>query len=349
MNVGVVGGSGYTGGELIRLLLLHPMVNLSFVSSRRFKGKSIGSVHPNLRQHTKIRFKEYNPSRIGDECELVFLSVPHGTSQKYVPELYSMGLKIIDLSADFRLKKLEEYEKYYESHSCPEYLEKSVYGLPEIHREEIRNSRLIACPGCISTSAILALAPFINSDFISKDFIVIDAKMGSTGAGRTASQSTHHAEREGVIRPYKVTGHRHLAEIEQELSMLAKENVKLAFSAHAVDVVRGILCTIHVPLKREVNEKEIGRKLREFYKDEYFIRVIAQKKGLYRLPDPKTLIGSNFCDIGFELDSHMPRLVVLSALDNLMKGAAGQAIQNMNIAMGWREETGLTYPPLFPA
>ncbi len=349
-KVGVVGATGYIGGELLRLLITHPKAELAVATSRKEVGEYLYRVHPNLRGFTDLKFSEPNIDRISDACDLVFTATPHGSSVKIVPRLLEVGLRVVDLSADFRLRKPEEYPKWYGwEHPFPDLLEKAVYGLPELHRDEIRKAPLVANPGCISTSAILALAPLAKVDFIDLDRVVVDSKIGSSAAGAQPSLSTHHPERSGVVRPYKAVGHRHTAEVEQEIGALANREIRIALSAHAVDIVRGILSTTHLFTTREVEAPEIWRAYRSFYANEPFIRFVRDRRGLYRLPDPKVVVGTNFCDIGFEIDEHVNRLVVLSSLDNLVKGGAGAAIQNMNIMLGIDETTGLLQPSLHPA
>lgn len=348
MRAGIVGASGYTGGDLVRLLLFHPEVELTCVTSRQFYGKYLSNLHPNLRGITQIKFENYDINTISKKCDYVFLSVPHRASMNIVPELLGTGVKVIDLSADFRIKNQEVYEYYYGKHEHPELLGKSVYGISELHKEEIKKSNLVSCPGCLASCAILGAAPIISTGAVDLERIVIDSKVGSSASGRDFSLATHHPERANIVRPYKATNHRHTAEMEQELSAVAGKQVKIAFSAHAVDMVRGILSTIHLFLEKELSEREVWGIFREFYSDEPFIRIIKQKTGIYRLPDPKIIVGTNYCDVGFEVDEHMPRIVVLSALDNLMKGASGQAVQCMNIMEGIDETTGLTFPGLHP-
>ncbi|MEM2895960.1 MAG: N-acetyl-gamma-glutamyl-phosphate reductase [Candidatus Bathyarchaeia archaeon] len=349
MGIGIIGGSGYVGGELLRLLLFHPKIELSAVVSREYANEYVYRVHPNLRSLTQLKFIPFEIDRISNDCDIVFTATPHGASLKIVPELLKLGMKVIDMSADFRLKNPEDYVKWYGwKHTNPELLKEAVYGLPELHREEIKNARLVACPGCMSTSATLGLAPLVKAGVIENDRIVIDAKIGSSGAGSKPSISTHHAERFGVIRPYKPVGHRHIAEIEQELNLLTNNRVKISFSAHAVNIVRGILATIHTFLKRDLTIPDVWKIYRSTFQGEPFIRLVRDQKGLYRYPDPKVIIGSNFCDIGFELDSHVNRLVVMSAIDNVMKGASGQGIQCLNIMLGIDERTGLNIPSAHP-
>jgi len=349
MRIGVVGGSGYVGGELLRLLLSHPEVEVTLVTSQKHAGEYVHFVHPNLRGVTPLKFIRYNLSEIERKCDLVFTALPHGTSIKFVPELLDAGLKVVDMSADFRLKDPENYIKWYGwSHPAPELLKEAVYGLPELHREEIRKAKLVACPGCIATSAILALAPMVKADFIDNNKIIVDAKVGSSGAGSNPSKASHHPERFGGTRPYKPVDHRHIPEIEQELNLVSKKPVNVAFTPHAANMVRGILSTIHAFLTKEITMKEVWMAYRSMYEAEPFIRLFKYKKGLYQLPDPKIVVGSNFCDIGFELDLRVNRLVVFSAIDNLVKGAAGQAIQCLNIMFGLNEKLGLEHLSLHP-
>lgn len=349
MRVGVIGGSGYVGGELLRLLLSHPKLEVTLVTSQKYAGEYVHTIHPNFRGITQLKFIRYNLSDVKESCDLVFTALPHGTSVKFVPELLETGLKVIDMSADFRLKDPEDYIKWYGwKHPVPEMLKEAVYGLPELHREEIRKAKLIACPGCIATSAILALTPLVKAGFIDNDKIIIDAKVGSSGAGSNPSMASHHPERSGGARPYKPINHRHIPEIEQELNLLSKKPVKVAFTPHAVNMVRGILSTIHTFLIREITMKEVWMAYRSIYDGEPFIRLFRCKKGLYQFPDSKIVVGSNFCDIGFELDQRANRLVIFSAIDNLVKGAAGQAIQCLNIMLGFDEKLGLEHLGLHP-
>ncbi|MHA1410782.1 MAG: N-acetyl-gamma-glutamyl-phosphate reductase [Candidatus Odinarchaeia archaeon] len=348
VKVGVIGGSGYTGGELLRILYFHPEVEVEYITSRQYKGSPITFVHPNLRGVTNKRFEDYDLKRVKD-CDVVFLAVPHKASMEKVPEILEAGIKVIDLSADFRLRKREVYEKYYCPHTAPEYLEKAVYGMPELHREEIKKADLIASPGCLSSSIILGLAPIVKADLIETDHIIADSKIGSNAAGASFNFMTHHPERANVVRPYKVAGHRHLAEIEQELSAVAGKNITVGFTPHAVDMVRGILSTIHGFLKKDIKEVDVRNAIKEFYKDEPFIRILKKKKGYYQLPNPKLVIGSNYCDIGFEIDKHANRLIIISAIDNLVKGSAGPAVHSMNIRLGFKETMGLEFPGLYPA
>jgi N-acetyl-gamma-glutamyl-phosphate/LysW-gamma-L-alpha-aminoadipyl-6-phosphate reductase len=349
MRAGIVGASGYVGGELLRLLLLHPKVEVTTATSRRYRGKYVHRVHPNLRGITDLKFSDLETSKVTDLCDILFTALPHGVSSRSLAGLFETGLRIIDTSADFRLKDQNDYPIWYKwKHPCPELLKEAVYGLPELHRKEIKNARLIACPGCMAISAILALAPVVKANKIERNRIVVDAKIGSSGAGAKPSSSTHHAERSGVVRPYKPVGHRHTSEIEQELSLLAKNEIKISMSSHAVSMVRGILATCHTFMNSPLELIDVWRLYRDFYDREPFIRMVRDRKGIFRFPDPKILVGSNYCDIGFDIDERTGRLVVMSAIDNLIKGAAGTAVQNMNITLGFNEKDGLYQPGLHP-
>lgn len=349
MKVGVVGASGYVGGELLRLLVVHPKVEVNMVTSRQKAGEYVHRIHPSLKGFVDLTFSPLDIEKLVNSCDIIFTSVPHGKSNKIVKELYGRGIKIIDLSADFRLKNPKDYVKWYGwEHPFPELLSKSVYGVPELHREDIKKSQLVSCPGCMAVTSLLALKPLIENNLIDTEHIVVDSKIGSSGAGIKANAGTHHAMRYGVIRPYKPAKHRHTGEIEQELGLIAKKTIKVSMSPHAVNIVRGILTTNHTFMKKPMSELELWKVYRSSYRDEPFLRFIRDKKGLYKFPDPKFLIGSNFCDIGFDIDEDNQRLVSLSASDNLMKGAAGSAIQNMNILYGFDETEGLKYTPLTP-
>ncbi|MDR2203840.1 MAG: N-acetyl-gamma-glutamyl-phosphate reductase [Nitrososphaerota archaeon] len=342
IKIGIIGGSGYVGGELLRLLLLHPYVEVTMVTSRQSVDEYIFNAHPNLRGLTQLKFVSQDMTALQKNCDIVFTATPHGESVNLVPKLLEVGLKIIDMSADFRLKLASAYETYYGwTHACPEMLNEAVYGLPELYREKIKNAKLVACPGCMATSAILGLAPIVKAGLVDTDKIIVDLKVGSSGGGRQPSSASHHPERCSGVRPYQVVGHRHIAEVEQELSALNGQHVKIGFTPHAVNMVRGILATIHAYPKHSITNKDLWRTLRGMYENEPFIRLVKYQKGPYQLPDPKATVGTNFCDIGFEIDAHANRLLLFSAIDNMCKGASGQGVQCLNLLMGIDETTGL--------
>lgn len=347
MRVGVIGASGYVGGEVLRLLVNHPDVEITAVTSRKHAGQYLHRIQPSLKGFTDLTFSELDYDKLSDKCDLIITAVPHGNATEIVKAFYDRGIRIIDLSADYRLHNPDDYTKWYGwDHPHPDYLEKSVFGVPELHRDKIKDAQLVSCPGCMAVTSTLALAPLISNDIIDTNYIVVDSKIGSSGAG--AGAGTAHAMRAGVIRPYKPSKHRHTGEIEQELSALAGSSIRVSMSPHAVDVVRGILCTNHTFLKKDVTSKELWRIYREAYSKEKFVRLIRDQNGLYKFPDPKFLVGSNFCDIGFDIDPDNNRLIAISASDNLMKGAAGSAVQNLNVMHGLDEMVGLRYTPLTP-
>lgn len=350
IKVGIIGAAGYVGGELLRLLLNHPMVEVKAATSRVYAGKYVFKLHPNLRGRTDLKFIPPNVEVIASECEVVFTATPHGTAMEYMPSLLEHNIKVIDMSADHRLKDPEAYLRWYGwTHKHPELLDRAVYGLPELHRDRIKSADLVACPGCIATAAILGLAPLVKEKVIDEEHIVVDSKIGSSGAGVKPTPASHHPERAGGVRPYKVAGHRHIAEVEQELTSLAESRIKVAFTPHAVGMVRGILSTIHTFMVEPLDTPKVWRIYRSFYKDEPFIRLVKDREGVHQLPNPMVITGSNYCDIGFELDTYASRLIVFSALDNLVKGAAGQGVQCMNIMYGLDETEGLKEFGLHPA
>jgi LysW-gamma-L-alpha-aminoadipyl-6-phosphate/LysW-L-glutamyl-5-phosphate reductase len=344
VSCSIVGGSGYAGGDLLRLLLFHPDAEVHQVTSERFVGKYIHSLHPNLRKRTLLKFvsqEELEP------CDLLFLCLPHGSAMGKIDRFIGLAPRLIDLSADFRLKNPADYEKWYgHPHTRPELLDKFVYGICELHREKIRKSNWVSSAGCNATATILGLHPLFKAGAVDPEKTVVEVKAGSSEGGNSASEASHHPERAGCVRSYRPTGHRHAAEMMQELGGGAP--VRIHFSATSIDMVRGILATCHVFLKENLDEKAIWKLYRESYGNEPFIRIVKEREGIYRYPEPKLLAGTNYCDIGFEKDPHSNRVVVMSAIDNLMKGAAGQAVQAFNIMYGFEETTGLEFPGLHP-
>lgn len=346
VSVSIVGGSGYTGGELLRLLLGHPEVEVKQVTSERQAGKFVFSTHPNLRKRTQLK---YTPLAALEPAEILFLCLPHGVSMESLPALRDKAGTIVDLSADFRLNNPADYPTWYDhEHPHPELLGRFVYGIPELHRAELGDAAFISGAGCMATAAILGLYPLFQAGVVDTTIpTVIEAKTGSSGSGGDAGPASHHPERSGVIRSFKPTGHRHSAEVIQELTV---DGVAppVAFSATAVEAVRGILATSHVFLNEPLQDKDLWRIYRAAYKDEPFMRIVKEATGLHRYPEPKILAGSNYCDVGWERDPHSNRVVVMAALDNLMKGAAGMGVQAMNIRCGFPETLGLEFPGLHP-
>ena len=335
----------------MRLLLQHPEVEIAAATARKYAGEYVFRVHPNLRGITELKFTPLDTSKLTSSCDIVFAALPHGESVKIVPQLADAGLKIVDLSADFRLSNKEQYPSWYGyDHPRPDLLEKFVLSIPEINRDQVKGATLVSSPGCMAITAILALAPLLKEKSlgVDRDHIVVDAKVGSSGAGGKPSLSTHFSERFSVVRPYKPAGHRHSAEIEQVLASVAGEKVRVSMSAHAVNMVRGILVTSHVFTSGAVKPMDVWKAYRSTYTGSYFIRLVRDKQGPFRLPDPKLVVGSNFCDIGFEIEERTGRVVALSATDNLIKGAAGNAIQSMNLMLGFDEKMGIAMAPLHP-
>ncbi|MEM0139479.1 MAG: N-acetyl-gamma-glutamyl-phosphate reductase [Ferroplasma sp.] len=346
IKVGIVGASGYVGGELLRLLARHSDVEIVSASSKSHKGEKLARIHPDLYGFTDLKFEDITPEEMASKVDLIFLALPHGTSVKYVPGLIGTGVKIIDMSADFRLKNPDLYVPWYGyTHEYPDLIKKFVYGMPELHRTEIKNAKYIATPGCIASSSIYSIAPFLSLN-LGNDIINVDAKVGSSGSGSGLDESKVFSERFNSIRAYKPAGHRHTPEIEQELQFASKKKVKIALSAHSVNMVRGILTTSSI--YAESDEIHLWQLLKNFYGNEQFVRLIMDRKSNYKYPDPKTVIGSNFVDIGFAIDKYIGRIVSFGAIDNLIKGAAGNAVQSMNIMNGFNEYESLLMPSLFP-
>lgn len=344
LRVAVVGGSGYAGGELLRLLFCHPLVEIGEVSSERFAGKPISSLHPNLRHLTQKKFVDVGSI---NESDLVFLCLPHGQTASRFDEFAGLGSRVVDLSADFRLHNLKNYETFYgTAHPRPEMVERFVPGIAELHRERLRDAKFVSCAGCNATVSLLSLWPLFRAGVVHPTRTVIDVKVGSSEGGSRESASSHHPERSGCVRSFKPTGHRHMAEIEEQLSL--GNDVLVHFSVTAVEMVRGALATSHVFLSEPLTERDIWQIYREQYGKEPFVRIVKNRQGIHRYPEPKLLSGTNFFDVGFERDTRSERLVVIGAIDNLMKGAAGQAVQAMNLMCGFDERTGLEFPGLHP-
>ena len=341
-RVSILGASGYAGGELLRLLLDHPQVEIAQATSERNAGNFIHFTHPNLRGRTKLQF--VSASEL-EPCDLLVAGLPHGGAMGRIEEFAKLAPRIIDLSADFRLRNPADYDRWYgKPHGNPAWLEKFVYGLPELHRESIRGAHYVSGVGCNATATNLAIWPLFAAGLVddSRD-LICELKVGSSEGGNSSSDSTHHPERAGVMRSFAPTGHRHTAEVLQAIRPTGSTaNVHL--SATAVDNVRGVLATAHVFVKEGVSERDLWKA----YRHEPFVRLVKEKTGIYRYPEPKILSGSNYADVGFEFDESTRRVVAISAIDNLMKGAAGTAVQCMNLMMGWEETTGLGFAGLHP-
>ena len=344
MKVGIYGGSGYTGQELIRLLIGHPGAKVVAASSRRFAGMPVSEVYPVLSGQTDLVYTNDSPEALADLADFIFLALPHGVSMQMAPTFIQAGRKVVDLSADFRIRDATSYEAWYGQHTAAGMLKEAVYGLPELHRNEICKTRLTANPGCYPTSIILGLAPVLRSRWIDPASVIADSKSGVSGAGREPQIGSLYCEVEGGFKAYKVASHRHTPEIEQELSLLAGRALKISFTPHLLPVKRGILSTIYATLKREATAEEAIGLYQSFYRDEPFVRV--GRKGQF--PNLSSVVGSNVCDIGLTVDARTGRIIVVSAIDNLIKGASGQAIQNMNLLLGLDERTGLPGVALFP-
>ena len=344
VNTAVIGGSGYTGIELIRLLSAHPDLKLTCATSRQYEGQPIEDVFPSLRGITDLVFSSPDPLLVARSASVAFTALPHETAMEYIPKLLDQGLKVVDLSADFRLRNAEVYGTWYQTHTAPRLLEEAVYGLPEIHQDAVRQARLVANPGCYPTSAILVLAPLLHNGWIDPDTIIVDSKSGASGAGRSASVATIFCEVNEAFKAYKIGEHRHTPEIEQELSRLAGRSVTISFTPHLVPMNRGILTTTYASLNADIEEKLLFARAQDFYDNAPFVRVLPPG----RFPSTSFVTGSNYCDIGYKIDRRTRRVVGVSAIDNLVKGASGQAIQNMNLMLGLEETAGLHIVPLYP-
>ena len=345
LRVGIIGASGYTGVELARILATHPDAQITVATSRQYAGLPLSSVFPNLRERVDIICENLSPADLVERADFFFTAVPHKTAMDIVPILLAAGKKVVDLSADFRIRDAAVYEKWYQKHSCPEVIKEAVYGLPELYRSQIKDSKLVANPGCYPTSITLGLAPLLRSKLIDPATIIVDSKSGTSGAGRAAAVGSLFCEVADGFRPYKTGGtHRHIPEIEQELSALSNDDITISFTPHLLPISRGILSTIYGSLNKDISEDELHELYREAYNDETFVRVCPPTV----LPATQHVRGSNCCDIGMSLDKRTNRVIIMSAIDNIVKGASGQAIQNMNLMNGLPEETGLMGAPFFP-
>jgi N-acetyl-gamma-glutamyl-phosphate reductase len=345
LQVAIIGASGYAGVELARILCNHPEFELTAATSRQYAGKALSEVFPNLLGKTDLICENLSVDELCSRADLFFAAVPHKTAMDLVPKLLQEGKKVVDLSADYRLRDVAVYEEWYQEHSSPEFIKEATYGLSELYREQIKKSRLVANPGCYPTSIVLGLAPLLQRGLIDPTTIITDSKSGTTGAGRAASIATLFCEVHDGFKAYKVGGtHRHLPEIEQELSVLNKDNVTISFTPHLLPISRGILSTSYANLTSDISEEGLRKLYMDMYEAEPFVRMVPQ--GTF--PATQYVRGSNFCDIGFAIDRRTNRIIVITAIDNIVKGAAGQAVQNMNLMCGIDETMGLEGVPFFP-
>ena len=342
ITASIVGASGYTGGELLRLLLDHPEVEVVQATSRKRAGEFVYQTHPNLRKRTQLQF---TPPDTLQPCDVLFLALPHGQAQANIEQYAQLAPRIIDLSADFRLRDPQTYARWYrQPHQAADWLPKFVYGLPELHRDQLREARYVSGVGCNATAAILALYPLVEADLLDPArAVVVDIKVGSSEGGARGNPGSHHPERSGVVRTFSPFGHRHTAEVIQELGL---ERVSLCMTS--VELVRGALAAAHAFVRPGVETKQLWRAYRAVTRANPFLRLVKERRGLYRVPEPKILAGSNYADLGFDLDPESGRVVALCAIDNLMKGASGSAVQCMNLMFGLDETLGLQFPGLHP-
>lgn len=345
MRVGIIGVTGYTGSELLRIIHAHDQVKLTYVTSHSFTGKKLSEVHPQYSGIVEMLCRPFSVEEAIEKTDLVFCALPHGEAMHAVPLLARAGVKVVDLSADFRLNDAALYREWYQKdHIAPDYMGKAVYGLPELYREKIKKSTLVANPGCYPTSVLLALAPLAQKGMIRWETLVVDAKSGTSGAGRNPSQFLHYPECTENFRPYRVAAHQHTPEMEQELGRLAGEEITFTFVPHLVPMIRGILSTVYLKSVVPMEEAELCSIYEKFYRNDPFVRILTPPL----MVETKYVYGSNYCALSLKKDSRTGRFIILSAIDNLVKGAAGQAVQNMNLMLGFEEKSGLEMLPLRP-
>ena len=344
IKVGIIGSTGYAGSELVRLITQHPKAELVTMTSQSYAGQDYKEVYSNY-SHLDYVCEEEHIEEMAEKCDVIFLALPHGVASKKINADILSKTKIIDLGADFRIQDVDVYEKWYTTHYSKDILPEAVYGLCEINRDKIKGKRIVANPGCYTSCSILSLYPLVKEGMIDLSSIIIDAKSGATGAGRGLSLGNHYCELNESVKAYKVASHRHTPEIEEQLSIAAGQDIVLNFTPHLIPMDRGILATCYATLNKKYTYEDIRKAYEKHYGNEHFIRLT--KEGVF--PETKWVKGSNFVDIGFTVDERTNRVIVIGALDNLFKGAAGQAVQNMNIIMGIEETTGIDYVPIFPA
>lgn len=345
LKAAIIGGTGYGAIELVRLINKHPILEVGSIVSNSQSGSNFSEIYPHLSEITDQPLENFDVDKLSKKNEIVFLATPSGVSSRYVPQLLETGIKCIDLSGDFRLRSGDIYESWYK-HSPAEdkYLQQATYGLSEIYAEKIKTSNLIANPGCYPTATTLGLIPALQTNLIDEKSIIVDAKSGVSGAGRGLSLTSHYSEINENLKAYKLGAHQHIPEIEQVLSDESGNPLTISFTTHLVPMTRGIMCTMYVNLKERISTKKVIDLYKHFYQESHFIRVRPEGN----IPSTKEVSGSNYCDIGLHVDERTNRLTIISVIDNLVKGAAGQAIQNVNLMNGWDERTGLTDIPMYP-
>lgn len=345
IKAGIIGATGYTGVELVRLLSCHPQVELQVLTSRSYAGQNIAAIYPSLQGKVDVVCSEQDTEEVISQCDVVFAALPHGHSVPVVQAAVQQGKKVVDLGADFRFRNAKIYEEWYQvKHEASELAAEAVYGLPELYRSQIKNASVVANPGCYPTASILALAPVLQEGLVNPRTIIIDAKSGVSGAGRKTTLTTHFGEANENVNPYGVAGHRHTPEIEQELMNIAGEELQVSFTPHLMPMTRGILATCYASLSQEVTEKDLREVYEKFYTGEPFVHLLPPGQW----PHTKWVYGSNRCLINLAVDSRTNRLIVCSAIDNLVKGAAGQAVQNMNLMFGLPETMALDLNGIYP-
>ncbi|MDM8524641.1 N-acetyl-gamma-glutamyl-phosphate reductase [Desulfococcaceae bacterium HSG8] len=343
IRAGVIGATGYAGAELVRILSGHPDAELTILTSRQYAGVRFDSIYPSMSGMVDLVCEEFSPNDVCDRTDVVFTALPHKLPMEIIPELVKRGKRVIDLSADFRFSDVSAYEAFYQPHTAKDMIEKAVYGLCEVYSDKIRPAAVIGNPGCYPTSLLLPLIPLLKSNLADPDTIIADSKSGVSGAGRSPSLATHFCEVHESFKAYKVAEHRHTPEMEEVLSREAEKPVNITFVPHLVPIIRGMLTTTYASLTRKVSPEDIRDCIASFYEGRPFIRLCPDN----RMPDTLNVRGTNYCDIGFRIEERNNRLILISAIDNLVKGASGQAVQNMNIMFGTDETAGLAGVP-FP-
>ncbi len=341
LRVGIIGASGYAGAEIVRIITQHPHAKLTFISSRQFKGKNFTEIYPAMKGFVNLKYSELDLKKIKAETDVVFIALPHKIPMSIIPALIDMGKKVIDLSADFRFSDITKYEEHYQPHTAKKYNDQSVYGLCEVYKKNIEKASLVGNPGCYPTSILLPLIPLLKNRLIKKESIIADSKSGVSGAGRTPAHISHYCSASESFKAYKIYVHRHTPEIEENLNKAAADNISIIFTPHLIPMSRGMLSTIYVKIDSSTCENDIRDCLNNFYAHNPFIRIYSENN----FPDTQNVRGTNFCDIGLKTDPSGQNLILISAIDNLVKGAAGQAVQNLNIMYGMDETSGLNNVP----